>query len=326
MSSVAIGRDAGRSSQKSGAVAIGSLAGRVSQGMNSIAIGTNSGNNSQGSNAVSAGESSGQISQGNNTVAIGTYSGYQNQGASAVAIGNEAGMFDQVLQCVAIGPSAGRSGQRQQAVAIGSIAGTLDQGEYAIAIGLGAGATNQPVGSICINASGAVQNVVNQYSCVINPIRSATQTATYSTLLYDTASFEVLKSTVTTNNGAKTFVIDHPDKPDNYLVHACLEGPSADVYYKGRGKLVNWVDTVELPLYCNNWRDFVINLTPMSAGMDLFAGEVKKEGGRVFFETQGCVRDGDYYWTVFATRADIDVEPKKTDVVMNGFGPYSYIV
>jgi len=33
--------------------------------------------------------------------------------------------------------------------------------------------------------------------------------------------------------GSKTFVREHPLNKDKYLVHACLEGPEAGVYYRG---------------------------------------------------------------------------------------------
>jgi hypothetical protein len=34
-------------------------------------------------------------------------------------------------------------------------------------------------------------------------------------------------------NTAKTFIIDHPVYLEKYLVHSCLEGPEAAVYYRG---------------------------------------------------------------------------------------------
>ena len=41
----------------------------------------------------------------------------------------------------------------------------------------------------------------------------------------------------TGRDGAKTFVIDHPDDENKYLVHVCLEGPEAGVYYRGKAEV-----------------------------------------------------------------------------------------
>lgn len=53
------------------------------------------------------------------------------------------------------------------------------------------------------------------------------------------------------NAGTKTFVIDHPTDKSRYLVHAAVEGPSNDAYYRGRAKLVKGLGTavVKLPAY-----------------------------------------------------------------------------
>ena len=37
----------------------------------------------------------------------------------------------------------------------------------------------------------------------------------------------------------KSFIIDHPDDSSKYLVHVCLEGPEAAVYYRGKGEITN---------------------------------------------------------------------------------------
>ena len=45
---------------------------------------------------------------------------------------------------------------------------------------------------------------------------------------------EIVRSTVATSNGNKTFVIQHPTNTNKYLIHACLEGPESGVYYRGK--------------------------------------------------------------------------------------------
>jgi len=47
---------------------------------------------------------------------------------------------------------------------------------------------------------------------------------------------------------AKSFIIDHPKEPETkHLVHVCLEGPEAGVYYRGKGEITN-NETVEISL------------------------------------------------------------------------------
>ena len=49
---------------------------------------------------------------------------------------------------------------------------------------------------------------------------------------------------------AKTFIIDHPVDDSKYLIHSCLEGPEAGVYYRGRGEIINNKSTeIILPNY-----------------------------------------------------------------------------
>lgn len=38
---------------------------------------------------------------------------------------------------------------------------------------------------------------------------------------------------MTYSTSTKTFVIDHPIVPQSYLVHTCLYGSEAGVYYRG---------------------------------------------------------------------------------------------
>jgi len=51
-------------------------------------------------------------------------------------------------------------------------------------------------------------------------------------------------------------------------VHACLEGPEAGVYYRGKGEIINnYSVEIELPDYVEKLAtDFTINLTPIFNG------------------------------------------------------------
>jgi hypothetical protein len=144
-------------------------------------------------------------------------------------------------------------------------------------------------------------------------------------LVYDTTTFEVSYST----SGTKTFVIDHPVSPDKYLVHACLEGPEAGVYYRGKTRIesdvCNFVE-ITLPSYVDSLAyNFTINATHIfDEDNDLCtktysATPVKNNKFKIY----GPV--GSVFWHVYGTRQSIEVEPLKTDVNVKGSGPYKWI-
>jgi hypothetical protein len=103
-------------------------------GPSKIALGTNAGITSQGSVAVAIGSNAGNTSQGDNTVAIGTNAGRTSQGTSATAVGSGAGSTTQGLLAVAIGGAAGETGQGEYSVAVGSLAGRTSQANNSIII------------------------------------------------------------------------------------------------------------------------------------------------------------------------------------------------
>ena len=101
-------------------------------GPSKIALGTNAGITSQGSVAVAIGSNAGNTSQGDNTVAIGTSAGRTSQGTSATAVGSGAGSTTQGIYSVAIGGAAGETGQGQYSVAVGTLAGRTSQANNSI--------------------------------------------------------------------------------------------------------------------------------------------------------------------------------------------------
>jgi hypothetical protein len=163
---IAIGVNAGNSSQSDEAIAIGVDAGKTNQSSDAIAIGTNSGATSQGSRAI----------------AIGNSTASNTQGTYAIAIGNSAGTNTQGSYSIAIGDGAGYTGQGQNSVAIGTEAGYSNAGTLSISIGKQAGAVyNQ---SIVLNASGANFFATQANSLFIKPIRNVTGNAAFSVALY----------------------------------------------------------------------------------------------------------------------------------------------
>ena len=355
--SIAIGRLAGRNTQRSTAVAIGNLAGQNSQGTGSVSIGNQSGYNNQGEYSIALGNEAGQNSQELYSVAIGYHSGYQEQGGYSVAMGHNAGYTNQGPDCVAIGNQAGETiqgdysvavgvdagefTQGQSSVALGANAGQYYQGDYsvavgayaghtgqgsnAIAIGYKAGETGSVTNSIILNASGSslTPGASGFYVDPINNLTTLSYTGITGTLLYDTGTKSIVYNT------AKTFIIDHPQDANKYLIHGCLEGPENGVYYRGEGKITNGHSTeIYLPDYVDSLAtNFTVQITPVLSfytknlplePLVYYASTVEDNTFKVFG------KNGSFYWHVYGKRSSLNVEPNKEDVIVHGNGPYKW--
>jgi len=100
-----------------------------------------------------------------------------------------------------------------------------------------------------------------------------------------------------------------------------LEGPEAGVYYRGRVIIENDTVIVSLPEYVSKFAyDFTINVTPIGKPRLCSASEVDSDGTFNIYGNPGI-----YHWVVYATRADIEIEPLKKNVTIKGDGPYKYI-
>ena len=188
---IALGENAGLTTQGVYAVAVGTDAGKTTQGTEAVAIGNDAGNTTQGAGAVAVGGAAGYTGQGEFGVAVGNDAGNTTQGYGATAVGNSSGSNTQGNFAVAIGFNAGTTSQGISAVAIGDTAGKTNQGEDSIAIGKEAGETNQAANSIVLNATGAAVENTTASSLVIKPIRGADGT---SILQYNSTSGEVTYS------------------------------------------------------------------------------------------------------------------------------------
>jgi hypothetical protein len=140
--------------------------------------------------------------------------------------------------------------------------------------------------------------------------------------MYDDTRKEIGYSTTLTTT-SKTFVIDHPTKEDKYLVHACLEGPEAGVYYRGQGEIIdNSSKIIELPEYVSHLaKDLSIQITPIYNGKIKVFNVSKVENNS--FTVYG--ENGEFFWTVYGSRTSIEIEPNKKDVNIKGNGPYKWI-
>jgi hypothetical protein len=85
-----------------GRVAVGANAGQTTQGVNSVAVGYAAGTVNQGENSVAIGYLAGLEAQGSNSIAIGNGAGKEAQGSNSIAIGNQAGNASQVANSICI--------------------------------------------------------------------------------------------------------------------------------------------------------------------------------------------------------------------------------
>ena len=319
--SVAIGSNVGQTNQGIQSVAIGYFAGYTGQGTKSVAIGSSVGQTNQGTQSVAIGYFSGLSNQGLTAIAIGNSAGYTGQGTNSVVIGNSAGYQNQGTNSVAIGLSAGFQNQGTNSVAIGNNAGLTVQGTNSVAIGNSAGLSNQAANSIILNASGSTLNTSNT-GTYISPLRNSTDVSTTisssNVVLYNNTTGELFYSNIASTL-PKTFVIDHPVDSSRYLVHACLEGPESGVYYRGKGTIITTSVDVKLPDYTIDFYNFTISITPIGKPRTFSVSEFENGKFEVFSTP------GDFYWVVYATRSDIDVEPYKLDTIIKGNGPYRWI-
>ena len=318
--SIAIGAFSGRYSQGNNSVCLGTLSAQNSQGASSIAIGYQSGLNLQGTQSVSVGESSAQTNQGIQCVAIGLLSAQLTQGNYSVAIGAYSGQRSQGSNSIAIGNQACRNNQGINAIAIGNNAGFNSQGDNSIAIGNFAGQTTQFPNSIVLNASAtAISDLTysTQSGFYVEPVRG--NAAGSGGVSYNSTTKEL------TYNTAKSFIIDHPIDSNRYLVHACLEGPEAGVYYRGKSEITN-DDSVEilLPEYVRTFSEFTVQITPLCNGSHniITYGSSDVVDGK--FTVYG--KNGKFFWIVHALRQSIITEPLKEETEVRGDGPYKYIV
>lgn len=147
-------------------------------------------------------------------------------------------------------------------------------------------------------------------------------------------------------NTSKSFIIDNPLYSDRYLVHACSEGPTSDVFYRGESRLVDGVCIVELPEYFEELTEKhgrTIMITPIvedgmtenfddpllnhKAVANLATTAIKDGKFEVSLTSGYLVQDQKFYWRVDAIRKNtsFEVQPLKSSVIVHGDGPYKYI-
>ena len=117
-----------------------------------VAVGANAGLTTQGSGASAFGGGAGETNQGAYSVAIGYVAGQSNQGTLSVAVGNNAAQSGQGSQSVAIGYAAGQNSQGANAVAIGG----YSTSSFANSIAIGYKATTTAANTIQLGGDGVI--------------------------------------------------------------------------------------------------------------------------------------------------------------------------
>jgi len=99
----------------------------------------------------------------------------------------------------------------------------------------------------------------------------------------------------------KNFDIPHPTKEGWRLRHTCPEGPSNDVYYRGR---VTNRKEILLPVYWKklvDWTTITVNLTPVGAHQNVIVKRIDEE--KIYLQSHGGMPI-DCFFHIYGTRAD----------------------
>ena len=109
----------------------------------------------------------------------------------------------------------------------------------------------------------------------------------------------------------KSFDIPHPNLKGHRLKHACVEGPEAAIYVRGK---VSLDGIIELPDYWQNFIDkesITVHLTPFGAYQELFVEKIEY-GKRVYVKNQAGGKI-DAYYQVWANRGDVSFKVEYAD-------------
>ena len=99
----------------------------------------------------------------------------------------------------------------------------------------------------------------------------------------------------------KNFDIPHPTKEGYRLRHTCPEGPSNDVYFRGR--ITNRKE-ITLPEYWKelvDWTTITVNLTPVGAHQNVIVKRIDES--KVYLQSHGGMPI-DCFFHIYGTRAD----------------------
>ena len=86
--------------------------------------------------------------------------------------------------------------------------------------------------------------------------------------------------------------------------------------------IVEGVCIVKLPEYTSGFTDFTVQITPIYNGKLRVLNASEVENGKFSV----CGENGPFHWNITAKRQSIVVEPTKSEISVQGSGPYKYVV
>ncbi len=115
---------------------------------------------------------------------------------------------------------------------------------------------------------------------------------------------------------SKNFIIDHPTKEGKKLLHGCIEGPEAAVYFRGKSTS----NIIEMPDYWIGLVDIdtmTVDITPWGPNQDIYVESIADDGEvTIAANTEEPLN---YFYVVYGERKDIDkleieiIDPKYSD-------------
>ena len=101
---------------------------------------------------------------------------------------------------------------------------------------------------------------------------------------------------------SKNFIIDHPTKEGKKLLHACIEGPEAAVYFRGKSTS----NIIEMPDYWIGLVDIdtmTVDITPWGPNQDIYVESIADDGEiTIAANTEEPLN---YFYVVYGERKDI---------------------
>jgi hypothetical protein len=107
----------------------------------------------------------------------------------------------------------------------------------------------------------------------------------------------------------KSFVIEHPTKPNKKLVYGALESPYHGIRLTGKGHIKNGCAEVLLPDYIHKLvrpESVNIQLTPIKCGKTIYVQDIYVEENRFTVECDDTLKEFDFFWDFTGTRTDVD--------------------
>ena len=104
----------------------------------------------------------------------------------------------------------------------------------------------------------------------------------------------------------KPFDLKHPTKEGYRLRYACIEGPEAGVYVRGR--VCNGKNVIDLPDYWDGLVDYetlTVQLTPIGSHQNVIVKRISPIERKIYLQSQGGM-PVDCFYHIFAERKDVN--------------------